>query len=70
MAIKDIVTAGFGPSEVKFIPTRGFIAAVSGLVAHDFIANVYAIHDMDANIETIHDMIGNIYTAHDMDAER
>jgi hypothetical protein len=27
MAIKDIVTRGYGPSEVKFVPTRGYIAS-------------------------------------------
>ena len=33
MAIKDIVVRGYGPSEVKFVPTRGY--ASSGVVAID-----------------------------------
>lgn len=29
MAIKDIVTMGFGPSSVNFIPTMGYAAGVA-----------------------------------------
>ena len=29
MAIKDIVARGYGPSEVKFVPTRGYASSAT-----------------------------------------